>query len=379
MSHTPARDGWVDLATIPGVGAVLGRRLVDHFGTPAAALAASDTDLAELGLPKKTRHALRTASTDMADRTYRWLETPDHHFVSHDQRCFPELLADMSGAPPWLYASGDLDLLERPAVAIVGSRNPTAGGREITHEFARALAGAGLVVVSGLARGIDSAAHDGALAAGGMTIAVCGTGLDRVYPAANADLAQRITQQGLMLSEFGLGTHPARGNFPRRNRIIAGLSQATLVIEAARDSGSLITARLAAEAGRDVFALPGSVHNPLARGCHQLIRDGAELVESVDQIFESLGPKLGRAVPPTEDAHPEPEAPASETAAQATTDTDHADSATTLLNAMGHAPARIDDLAARTGWNAEDVSSTLLILELEGRAVALPGGAYTPA
>lgn len=364
---------WLRLATTPGIGATLSARLLAHAGTPAQALAAGDAAWQRIGIPAPARRHLASDDSTGAETAERWLaEAPNRYFVTRDQPCYPGALADLEPPPPWLYALGDVDLLNRPAIAIVGSRHPTHAGLAAAREFGQALASAGLVVVSGLARGIDAAAHEGALAGNGMTIAVCGTGLDRVYPAANRELAGRIADNGLLVSEFALGTQPARGNFPSRNRIIAGLCSATLVVEAARQSGSLITARMAAAAGREVFALPGSIHNPLARGCHQLIRDGAKLVETTDHILEEIAAGLDgyRLHPASGEDRP---VGASEHAPADALDDDSAQ----LLSALGHAPARIDDLVARTGWSADAVSSRLLILELEGQVVASPGGAYT--
>ncbi|MES1950090.1 DNA protecting protein DprA [Salinisphaera sp. S4-8] len=369
MSH----HAELQLACTPGIGATLGSRLIEHFGSAETAVAAGERAWRELGVPRAACAALAAADNARLDETRRWLDAADHHFITRDHRHYPNALAELEPAPPWLYALGDTELLNYPAIAIVGSRNPSPAGLEAAREFGFALASAGLVVVSGLARGIDAAAHEGALAADGMTIAVCGTGLDRVYPAMNKDLAERIAGNGLLLSEFGLGTEPARGNFPRRNRIIAGLCSATLVVEAARASGSLITARLASAAGREVFALPGSIHNPLARGCHQLIRDGAKLVETTEHILEDIAGVLdGYRSHRAQVSDREAEHAATDRPPAAEND-DHA----TLLAALGHGPARVDDLVARTGWSADAVSSTLLILELEGRVHAGPGGAYT--
>ncbi|KEZ79336.1 DNA-processing protein DprA [Salinisphaera hydrothermalis] len=364
------RAAWLRLATTPGIGATLAARLIERFGSVEAALAGSDTAWREVGLSAPTRRALAEPPGDGLTATEAWLAEDGHHFLTVDDASYPAALAELDPPPPWLYALGDLDLLDYPAIAIVGSRNPTHAGREAAHEFGRALAAAGLVVVSGLARGIDAAAHEGALDADGFTIAVTGTGLDRVYPAANKALAERIAERGLLLSEFGLGTHPARGNFPRRNRVIAGLCTATLVVEAARASGSLITARMASAANREVFALPGSIHNPLARGCHQLIREGAKLVETTDHILEEIAGSIGgyRRRPTTGI-----EAGMKTSTAAESTGQDDSDE---LLTAIGHDPVRIDDLVARTGWKADAVSSTLLILELEGRVQAVAGGAY---
>lgn len=368
---------WLRLACAPGIGATLGARLIERHGSPAAALVAGDSAWRDLGIPAAARAALAERDNPRLEEAERWLAVDGHHLITADHRHYPHTLAELTPAPPWLYAIGDTDLLRYPAIAIVGSRNPTPAGLDAAREFGAALAEAGLVVVSGLARGIDAAAHEGALAANGMTIAVCGTGLDRVYPAMHRDLAGRIADAGLLVSEFALGTQPIRGNFPRRNRIIAGLCTATLVVEAARQSGSLITARMATAAGRDVFALPGSIHNPLARGCHQLIRDGAKLVETTDHILEDIASVLDGFRAPAERASNDVDQLHSQ---YNQTDTSSEDSEhRVLLDAMGHAPARVDDLIARTGWSADAVSSMLLILELQGRVTTVPGGAYCRA
>lgn len=357
---------WLRLATTPGIGAALGARLIERYGDPSAALAAGEGGWRALGLPSAACAALAAPDETRLAAAERWLEEGNHDLITRADPRYPRALVEITRPPPWLYALGDTDLLNIPAIAIVGSRNPSPAGQKAARAFASALAANGLVVISGLARGIDAAAHEGALAARGMTIAVCGTGLDQVYPAANRGLAARIGQAGLLISEFALGTAPARGNFPRRNRVIAGLCTATLVIEATRVSGSLITARLALAAGREVFAMPGSIHNPLARGCHQLIREGAKLVETTEHILEEIAGNLDGFRPEAALAAPAgPESVADD-------DDDHA----CLLAALGGGPARIDELVERTGWCPDAVSSTLLILELEGRVVTAPGGAY---
>lgn len=368
------QQAWLRLATTPGIGAALTQRLLSHFGTIDTALAASDSSWQKAGLPRQARAALAEEGGPALQALQDWLSEPQHHFISCMDTRYPRALAELEPPPPWLYAKGDLDLLSYPAIAIVGSRNPTQTGREAAFEFGRALASAGLVVVSGLASGIDAAAHEGALAAQGMTLAVTGTGLDRVYPAANRELAQRIADNGLLISEFELGTQPARGNFPRRNRVLAGLCTATLVVEAARASGSLITARMALAANREVLALPGSIHNPLARGCHQLIREGAKLVETTEHILEEIAGSLaGFRRDDTQDHDRAPETTNLETIK---TDAPPSDDEARLLAAIGHDPIRVDELVKRTGWPADAVSSSLLILELEGRIQSQPGGAY---
>jgi DNA processing protein len=290
-----------------------------------------------------------------------WIElTPD------DPR-YPPQLAAVPGCPELLFVSGDPAVLMLPQIAIVGSRSATAAGRETAFEFASVLAAAGLAITSGLALGIDAAAHRGALDAGGVTIAVCGTGLDRVYPAEHASLAAAITARGALVSEFPPGTPPLAVNFPQRNRLMSALSRGVLVIEAAARSGSLITARLAGEQGRDVLAVPGSIHNALARGCHRLIKDGAALVETPDDVLAVIG--FSQVPPPAKSA--------SNAADVAENGADRLDSgAEMLLNALGFGPADLDRLVERTGLAAHTVVSTLQMLELAGRVESLAGGRY---
>jgi DNA processing protein len=264
--------------------------------------------------------------------------------------------------PLLLYVQGDVTMLSRPALAIVGSRNPTPQGRDNARNFAKALGELGYVIVSGLARGIDGAAHQGALEASSGTVAVVGTGLDQVYPPSHQELAQRIAHNGALVSEFAPGTPGLPEHFPLRNRIIAGLTQGTLVVEAALQSGSLITARLALEGGREVFAIPGSIHSPQSKGCHRLIKQGAKLVESAADIVDELGgARRGAASPATElEAAP-----------------DNADPRfAALLQALGHDPVTLDALMARTGCSASELSALLLELELRGEVARLPGGLY---
>ncbi|WP_129776233.1 DNA-processing protein DprA [Peristeroidobacter soli] len=306
------------------------------------------------------------ARLQLLERHRRWLDQPAHHFIPRGSPRYPGLLATLPDAPSGLLVRGNPDALSLPQLAIVGSRNPTPAGHDIARRFAGHLARSGLTITSGLAIGIDTAAHRGALEGGGRTIAVCGTGLDIDYPRANAVLSAEIASGGALVSEFPLGTPASRSNFPRRNRIISGLSLGTLVVEAAVRSGSLITARLAAEQGREVFAIPGSIHNPLSRGCHKLIREGAQLVETADDIFVELGPLLA-AVSPTS-------AESAESTAVLAPALDKGYEI--LLDALGFEPASVDDLIARTGLAADEVASMLLILELEARIDACPGGRY---
>ena len=295
-----------------------------------------------------------------------WLQNPLHHLVARGDEDYPELLEQIPGPPQELYINGDPGVLHMPAIAIVGSRNPTRGGARNAFEFARHLGRCGFCIVSGLAEGIDTAAHRGALEAGAPTVAFLGHGIDRVYPAANRDLAHEIVRKGALVSEFPLGTHPQKSLFPQRNRLISGLSLGTLVVEAARRSGSLITARLAGEQGREVFALPGSIHNPMSRGCHQLIRQGAKLVETADDIVAELIPLASHMLQNTL------ESTANEPATRSS-----GDEYLQLRKFLSHDPAGVDELAANSGLTIDQVSSMLLILELEGEVESLSGGRYS--
>lgn len=301
------------------------------------------------------------------ERDLAWLAGPNRMLLVRDDPRYPPQLAAVPGMPPALFVEGDPGVLSRAQVAIVGSRAATAAGREAAFDFAARLAAAGFAVTSGLAAGIDGQAHRGALAARGATVAVCGTGLDRVYPAEHRELAARIAANGALVSEFPTGTPPVAHNFPRRNRLMSGLSRGVLVIEAAARSGSLITARLAGEQGREVMAIPGSIHNPLARGCHRLIKDGAALVESIDDVFAALG-----MFPCANAACPAPETSDVANFSDGPLDSD----AEMLLNALGFEPAGLDRLVQRTGWAAHSVISKLQLLELAGRVESLPGGRY---
>jgi DNA processing protein len=298
-------------------------------------------------------------------QTEEWQRDARHHVLQADDERFPQLLGQISNPPLLLYVDGNVDILHLPALAIVGSRNPSKGGERNAYEFAQHLASVGFTIVSGLAQGIDTAAHRGALAAGGRTIAFLGHGVDRVYPASNKALAEEIAATGALVSEFPLGTHPQRELFPQRNRLISGLSLGTLVVEAARRSGSLITARLAGEQGREVFALPGSIHNPLARGCHQLIRQGAKLVETSEDIVAELAPLAGQILQNT-----------MESTSNEETGELLDDEYVQLRNYIGHDPIGIDELAKNSGMTIEQVSSMLLILELHGEIESLSGGRY---
>jgi DNA processing protein len=301
-------------------------------------------------------------------RDLEWLAGPARSLLTVDDPHYPVQLAAMPGMPAALFVQGDPSVLARPQVAIVGSRAATAAGCETAFGFAARLAAHGFAITSGLATGIDAAAHRGALAAGGVTIAVCGTGLDRVYPTGHERLAEEIAAAGALISEFPTGTPPAPHNFPRRNRLMSGLALGVLVVEAAARSGSLITARLAGEQGREVMAVPGSIHNPLARGCHRLIKDGAALVETVEDVLLALGVSRLESAPDCA-----PDARESAKIPQGALDSD----AEMLLNALGFEPTDLDRLVERTGMTARFVLSNLQLLELEGRVEALAGGRYS--
>jgi DNA processing protein len=294
-----------------------------------------------------------------------WSKEPHNNIICPGDADYPELLEQIQSPPPQLYVRGDPGLLQMPALAIVGSRNPTEGGARNAFEFARHLGQSGFCIVSGLAEGIDTAAHRGALAGGAATIAFLGHGIDRVYPAANRDLAHEIAARGALVSEFPLGTHPHKSLFPQRNRLISGISLGTLVIEAARRSGSLITARYAGEQGREVFALPGSIHNPLARGCHQLIKQGAKLVETADDIVAELAPLATHVLQNT-----------LESTTNESTAAIHGSDYQQLKKHLSYDPIGIDELAQFSGLTIDQVSSMLLILELEGEIESLSGGRY---
>jgi DNA processing protein len=314
-------------------------------------------------LPPAARTCLACADEADIDADLAWLAASGTELLLCIDPDYPPLLGAVSGAPAALYVQGSVALLAAPQLAMVGSRSPTPAGRATAREFAASFAREGLTITSGLALGIDAASHEGALHGGGPTIAVCATGLDRVYPAEHATLAARIRECGALVSEFPPGTPPRRGNFPLRNRIISGLSLGTLVVEAGRQSGALITARLALEAGREVFAIPGSIHSPQSRGCHQLIRDGAKLVEEAGDVWTELKISF-RKEPLTDVAAPPGATPELDKEYEM------------LLDALGFEPATIDSLVARTDLPSESIASMLLILELEGRIQALPGGRY---
>jgi len=339
--------------------------LLDLYGTVDEIIGQPRSRLPESGLSAEKCDAIATPDEKAISMALDWLEDDRHHLIAWGQEAYPEMLSQIPGPPLALYVNGNIDALHMPALAVIGSRNPTQGGRRNAHDFSRHLAGQGFAIISGLAQGIDTAAHEGALDAGGKTIAVLGTGIDRVYPAANRQLAHVIAGDGALVSEYPLGAPPERWHFPERNRLISGLSLGTLVVEAARRSGSLITARLAAEQGREVFALPGSIHNALARGCHELIRQGAKLAETAGDILSELRPLAGHMRETADTSGPlEPTA--------AEPDDDYAE----LRKALSHDPTSIDELEMKSGLTIDQLSSMLLILELHGEVESLSGGRY---
>ncbi len=341
------------------------RMLSSRYGDVTTIVEQTRRELNEAGLADDKSASIASPDNAELESALAWLESDAHNVVAVGQSAYPELLSQIPAPPLLLYVNGDVDALQLPSLAIVGSRNPTRGGLRNSLEFARYLAERGFSIVSGLAEGIDTAAHRGALDAGGKTVAFLGHGIDRVYPAANRDLAHAISHDGALVSEYPLGSRPLRHHFPERNRLISGLSLGTLVVEAARRSGSLITARLAAEQGREVFALPGSIHNPLARGCHALIRQGAKLVETAADILSELSP-LTHHMMQTSTATSPPEArPVDD-------DTDYVE----LRTMLSHDPISIDELAEQSSLTIDQLSSMLLILELHGEVESLSGGRY---
>jgi DNA processing protein len=345
-------------------------RALKHCGSAEALLAEAPRLFA--GSESGTEALAKLASPDRAkiDRWRAWLDGPDRALITFGSRDYPKRLAEIPDAPLALWAEGrERLLLARPQLAIVGSRSPTADGRETAEQFARYIAQRGLTITSGLATGIDGASHRGAVAAAGGTVAVLGSGLDTIFPREHTSLAADIAQRGVLVSEYAPGVEAQKLFFPQRNRIIAGLSLGTLVVEATRRSGSLITARFALDYGREVFAIPGSIHNPLARGCHHLIRQGAKLVEEAGDVLVELAPLLT-----AEGVELAPE-PVVETpdAAPVTRDPSYEK----LLSELGFSPTPIGDLSTRTGLTTAELSSMLLLLELEGQVEALPGGRYS--
>lgn len=361
-------EPWLRLMLTDGVGPQTARELLAHFGLPEHIVHAGFSALQKC-VPEKLALALSAAPSEamqaQIDKTLSWAAMPGNAVLSFADTDYPQALLSIADPPPLIYVKGRIELLQRSAIAIVGSRNATVQGMQNADQFAQTLSAAKLTIVSGLALGIDAAAHAGALKNAtdpdnGSSIAVIGTGIDLVYPARHHALAHKMAEQGCLVSEYPLGTPAIASNFPRRNRIISGLALGVLVVEAAAQSGSLITARSAVEQGRDVFAIPGSIHSPLSKGCHQLIRQGAKLVESAQDILEELSWPQHRAAPSVANALTENQDPLLQT----------------LLDAAGHDPLTVDQLAVRTGLSIASLQAGLLTLEMRGQIETLAGGQF---
>lgn len=353
MSPPRGLAAWLHLTLAPGIGGETQRKLLAAFGLPDHIFSAGLSAVRSV-IGNKADLLLDFDPAENIAQALNWAEQPDQHILTLADTAYPASLLEIPDPPSVIYVRGNPALLQGPAIGVVGSRNATPQGLRNAEQFSRTLAGQGWCIVSGLALGIDAAAHRGALAADGATVAVIGTGADRIYPARNRELALTIAERGAIVSEFPLGTPANAANFPRRNRLIAGLSRGVLVVEAATESGSLITARLAGEQGREVFAIPGSIHSPQARGCHRLIRQGAKLVETADDILEELnGQARTGYAPVADDANGHP-----------------------LLDALGHDPCGLDELVERCGLGADSLLSELLGLELAGKIAVLPGNRY---
>lgn len=349
---------WLRLTLVPGIGGSTQRKLLQAFGLPDAVFSAPRSAIAGVVGANLADLLLDTDNSEAIGQALAWADQPGQHLLTLADADYPARLLELPDPPTVLYVRGRLECLNRDGIAIVGSRNATPQGAGNARIFAKALSESGFAIISGLALGVDAAAHQGALEAAGETVAVIGTGADRLYPARNRSLALEVTERGAIVSEFPLGTPAAAANFPRRNRIISGLSRGVLVVEAAVESGSLITARLAGEQGREVFAIPGSIHSPQSRGCHQLIRQGAKLVETADDILEELGHPVATNRDPSVAADgigPE-----------------HA----AILDQAGFDPVTIDELVGRSGLTADALSVILLQLELGGHLASLPGGRF---
>jgi DNA processing protein len=371
MEYEEDLRAWLTLLRAPAIGPATARALVGRAGSARAACADARRLRRECALSDEALAWIEAPDSATLEADLAWLAQPDRHLLRFTDPDFPPQLAEIPQPPAALFVAGDPALLLGAQVAVVGARSGSAQGLANAREFARAFARAGLIVTSGLADGIDGAAHAGALEAGGATVAVIGTGADLVYPRKHRGLAARIAQHGAIVSEFPLGTTARAEHFPQRNRLIAGLALGTLVIEASLQSGSLITARLAGEMGREVFALPGSIHSPLSRGCHKLIREGARLTETAQEVTEALVP-AARALGAQLRERLEPAAAEPARPATRADDPDYA----RLLAALGETPLGLDELAARTGLKPAELSSMLLLLELEGAVAPAVNGRW---
>lgn len=384
-------QAWLRLTLSPGVGNETARKLLATFGSAQAVFEQSASTLNHLGTDKLSRAIQEVPPTlaDLLQTTLDWLAAADNRkIVTLGDAGYPAGLLDIADPPLMLYMMGVLAKRAQsainnianpaqPQLAIVGSRNPTPQGEVNARQFARTFGASGLCIVSGLALGVDGAAHDGAMLGGGNTIAVVGTGLDRVYPKKHLELAHRIAAQGMIVSEFPLGTPPLTENFPKRNRIISGLAQGTLVVEAALASGSLITARCAADMGRDVFAIPGSIHSTQAKGCHALIRQGAKLVETAQDVLEELRFTGGSQARKPTNAPADPFADEADSADESVVAADRSGQPVdAVLDCMGHTPVGLDAIQARTGMSTAALQAHLLDLELDGHLARMPGGLF---
>lgn len=354
---------WLALMRTPGIDSKTFLKCLD-FCPPEQLFYQSRETLIKLGLRTATIDAIKNPDWKTVKQDLLWLEQQDNHLLLYTDQDYPSQLKEIPDPPPVLFARGDIDLIHFPQIAIVGSRNPSASGIQIATDFASSLANTGFTITSGLALGIDAASHRGALAVQGKTIAVTGTGLDRVYPATHKQLATEIVANGVLISEFPPGTVAKANHFPRRNRIISGLCLGILVVEAARQSGSLITARMALEQNREVFAIPGSIYNPLARGCNALIKEGAKLVETTQDILEEIGQFFQQPTAKTN-------------LLNANSQTSLDEQQQNLLNYVLYSPTSIDQLVNESGFSVENIASHLLILETQGYIIAADGGTYT--
>ena len=365
-------EAWLTVSQAPRIGVIKFYNLINQIGEPEDIIKAGKDELRKAGLDEKTIRFLRNPPPDKIKPNLHWMAKPNHIIRTFNCQQYPEGIKELKDPPPLLYIKGNEDLLKEPQIAVVGSRQPTSGGQANAKGFARDLAKAGLLINSGMALGIDTIAHEAALVSGSTTVAVIATGPDKIYPAKNKHLAERIAEQGVLVSEFPIGTTLVRANFPRRNRLISGLSLGVVVIEASMQSGALITARLAAEQGKDVFAVPGSIHNPKAQGCHHLIQQGAKLVQKTGEILIELQPQLEQHLQEKEqskiskDDHDKPRH----------SQENLSDTNKDILEAMGYDPVDVDTLAMRCRLSVQTVSVALLTLELENY-VGEDNGIYT--
>lgn len=385
MNEKKELEAWIKLWRVSGIGPKKFQLLLNYFDSPAAVFAANISQLTQAGLSQKDANSIADQKklSDTAKPDLEWLEASEqHHIITLNCPEYPQRLKQINDAPALLYVHGNLNIIKDPQLGIVGSRNPTQSGNNNGYEFAKHLAQTGLCITSGLALGIDGVAHQGALDGNGPTIAVIATGIDRVYPAKHRELAHKIVNNGAIVSEFPIGTHPDSRHFPRRNRIISAMSYGVLVIEAALKSGSLITARLAMEQNREVFAIPGSIHNPLAKGCHQLIRQGAKLVETAEDILEEMAALIDLnhhefESKPTNSKNIKNSARENVSSDVQIDGGDNLDQEQrNLLTAMGFDPVSIDQLVIATDLDAASVAAMLLILELQNYVASNGGGTY---